>query len=486
MPSDVSRALADSRRGMVVAPAGCGKTYLLAESVACSSGRQLVLTHTHAGVRAIRGHLERQRVPSVKYRVITIDGFALRYASAFPTLSQWAVSMPTGDDWKTLRESTHRLLCTSAIRRVLSVTYSGVYVDEYQDCSIAQHRLILTLAEIMPVRVVGDPLQAIFALLDREEYCRWQDVEATFTLVGELNTPHRWNAHNTALGTWLKDVRRLLVEGADIDLRNTPAIWKQSTQQKDQARLNACFGVKAEKEHSLVAMRKWRPECHRLARNLKGRFRAIETVECDELLEWSQRIEVAKGVPRIVSLLEFADLCMSGLPAAVKQLGDRLAEGKPPKPQRSDYKIVLKALENVRDNGDLQLVLDAMAALTAIEHRLVMARHELWREMKRSLREHRANPSSSLRQTAWNLRNRLRHVGSKIDRASLATPLLVKGLEFDHALILDADDHAEAESLYVAMTRGSRSLTIVSDNPVLRRSKPHYMRNCDESKSLES
>jgi DNA helicase-2/ATP-dependent DNA helicase PcrA len=140
----------------------------------------------------------------------------------------------------------------------------------------------------------------------------------------------------------------------------------------------------------------------------------------------------------------------------------------------------------MRDECDVQFVLDAMAALTAMEHRLVMARHELWREMKRTLKEHRANPTSSLRQTAWNLRNRLRHVGSKVDKASLATPLLVKGLEFDHALILDADDHAEAESLYVAMTRGSRSLTIVSDNPVLRRPKPRYLLNVEDSSSVES
>jgi len=189
MPSDEARAFADSRRGIVIAPAGCGKTFLLAEAVGCSTGRQLVLTHTHAGVRAIRGHLERQGVPSALYRVATIDGFSLRYASAFPTLSKWATPIPTGNDWKTLRGCAQVLLGTSAIRRVLAVTYSGVFVDEYQDCSVAQHQLILALGEFMPVRVVGDPLQAIFALLDREEFRHWREIERTFTLVAELTTP---------------------------------------------------------------------------------------------------------------------------------------------------------------------------------------------------------------------------------------------------------------------------------------------------------
>ena len=40
--------------GYVVAPAGFGKTYLIAESTALSTGRQLILTHTYAGVDALR------------------------------------------------------------------------------------------------------------------------------------------------------------------------------------------------------------------------------------------------------------------------------------------------------------------------------------------------------------------------------------------------------------------------------------------------
>ena len=187
MPSDESRALANSQRGIVIGPAGHGKTYLLAEAVSCSVGRQLVLTHTHGGVRAIRGHLERQGVPSAKYLVVTIDGFALRYACAFPTLSRWNVECPTNDDWKSLREATHLVFRTKAIRRVLSLTYAGAFVDEYQDCSIAQHRLILDLNEIMPVRIVGDPMQAIFALLDRGEYCEWPEIVSHFTSVAELS-----------------------------------------------------------------------------------------------------------------------------------------------------------------------------------------------------------------------------------------------------------------------------------------------------------
>jgi hypothetical protein len=36
-------------------------------------------------------------------------------------------------------------------------------VDEYQDCSLDQHELICLLSEILPCRILGDPLQGIFS-----------------------------------------------------------------------------------------------------------------------------------------------------------------------------------------------------------------------------------------------------------------------------------------------------------------------------------
>jgi len=465
--------------GMIVAPAGCGKTHLLAESVACSIGRQLVLTHTHAGVRAIRKHLERQKVPASQYRVTTIDGFSLRYASSFPARSGWTISVPTGDDWELLRVATLRLFSLSSVRRVLAATYSGVFVDEYQDCSMAQHRLILALAEILPVRIVGDPLQAIFALLDPDAYCDWADVQAMFTTVAELNTPHRWMGRNELLGEWLIEARQKLIAGAELDLRKTPVIWKPATQPKEQTRLKACASVKNSGEQSIVALRQWRPQCHKLARSLNGRYRTMETVECDELLQWSHSIDVSNDIHRVNQVLKFSELCLSGLPTAVKRFGGQLEQGKSPKVRRDDFRKVLSALESILESDSLTCIENAMQAIASLNERPVVARHELWCEMKRTLREHRLNPSSSLQETAFKIRDRLRHVGSSGHKASLATTLLVKGLEYDHAIVLEADDHLEAETLYVALTRGSRTLTVVSDNPVLLRKKPRYLNSLD-------
>jgi DNA helicase-2/ATP-dependent DNA helicase PcrA len=57
--------------------------------------------------------------------------------------------------------------------------------------------------------------------------------------------------------------------------------------------------------------------------------------------------------------------------------------------------------------------------------------------------------------------------------------LLIKGLEFDHAVILDADALDErtrpgngAKNLYVAMTRPSRSLSVLSAHSRIRLAAP--------------
>lgn len=43
----------------------------------------------------------------------------------------------------------------------------------------------------------------------------------------------------------------------------------------------------------------------------------------------------------------------------------------------------------------------------------------------------------------------------------MSRTVLIKGLEFDHAVVLDADRH-NVVNLYVALTRASSTLTVLS------------------------
>ena len=63
-------------------------------------------------------------------------------------------------------------------------------------------------------------------------------------------------------------------------------------------------------------------------------------------------------------------------------------------------------------------------------------------------------------------RERTRRLGKRLPKALISRTLLIKGMEFDHAVVLDADGLNRKE-FYVAATRASRSLTILSSRPVL-------------------
>ena len=42
-------------------------------------------------------------------------------------------------------------------------SYQGLFVDEYQDCTVEQHNMIMRLADLMPTHILGDELQGIFS-----------------------------------------------------------------------------------------------------------------------------------------------------------------------------------------------------------------------------------------------------------------------------------------------------------------------------------
>ena len=213
-------------RGLVTAPAGCGKTELIALAIARHKGPKpvLVLTHTNAGVAALRGRLNRTGIPSKNYRLATLDGWAMRLISTFPMRSGHSQELlelsDPKSDYPEIRRRASKLLLSGSIADVLAASYDRVMVDEYQDCSTFQHAIVVHTAEVLPTVVLGDSLQAIFnfgtdALADWDtEVCK------EFPEVGTLSTPWRWiNAKTEELGQWLLEVRKTLIKRQPVNLK---------------------------------------------------------------------------------------------------------------------------------------------------------------------------------------------------------------------------------------------------------------------------
>lgn len=226
------------------------ETQLIAESLTrCVDAKpSLILTHTNAGVVALRERLDRAGVPSKAYRLLTIDGFAMRLVSMFPKRAECDPALLTlahpATDYPNIRVAAAKLLKAGHVNDIISASYARLIIDEYQDCSIRQHAIAWYAAKILSTCVLGDPMQAIFGFNKTDDLAKWDDHVCTyFPVVSELATPWRWiNAGAEALGEWLLEVRRKLLSGEPIDLRQRPAAvtWiKLDGKEDHKRRLNA-------------------------------------------------------------------------------------------------------------------------------------------------------------------------------------------------------------------------------------------------------
>ena len=205
---------------MLIAPAGHGKTHAIAECLLHTSGRQLILTHTHAGIASIKEKIKKANIPHNKFHIETITGYAQKYVNAFYVGND----LPDVDDGKYypfLIIKATALFKRPIIQKTIAASYEGLFVDEYQDCTSEQHELVTILGAILPTHILGDPLQAIFGfkgvsmvnLTDEEQMKDFQEHKQ------RLEEPWRWKGKNESLGKELQLIRSDIEAGQKIDFK---------------------------------------------------------------------------------------------------------------------------------------------------------------------------------------------------------------------------------------------------------------------------
>ena len=461
---DNAEVLAAGRRIAMVAPAGCGKTYMIVDAIKrFGSGRELVLTHTHAGVDAIRNQLHQRGVPSARFQVDTIAGWALRLATSYPATSGVHIARPENELWGEIYSAITALVGLGPISEIIRASYSGVYVDEYQDCTLAQHELVAALAEVLPCRVLGDPLQGIF---DFEPIVSWDDHVGTFfnPICGE-HEPWRWADSNPDLGGWLMEARDHLEDGRRLEI-NGPVRWVDASdeRQRQATYQRVCSAAERDLPGSIIVIRNQPNQLPSLARRLGGRFQCVEIVDCGELRAFAKMMDVAEGHERAVAVIDYAKKFATKVGTETKSIHTGLSEGRTPKVRKN--KDQLGALLAVTESPRLDLVEDALKSLVGLPG-VKIYRRDLYFSAVRAIREVVAGEVETMEAAADLVQDRRRYVGRAMARAAIGTTLRVKGLEFDHAIVLDADEYS-VKNLYVALTRGARSLTVVSNKPYLQ------------------
>jgi DNA helicase-2/ATP-dependent DNA helicase PcrA len=467
---DIAQLVASLKCGSVVAAAGCGKTEQIARAAQIADGHRLILTHTHAGVDALRSRLKTHKVPSEKFRIDTIAGWCLRYAASFPWRSSLTCASPrSNEEWNAVYEAAARLIRSGAVNGVLASSYSGVFVDEYQDCSGLQHQVIKAIAGYLPVCVFGDPLQAIFDFNGQKPVDWDSDVFPIFGKAGELTTPWRWtNAGNAELANWLAGVRLTLEQGGNIDLTSRPGCVKWESLSRDPTIRHATIvrtclnvmGMAIDAPLIVIADPANINARTSLAQKLAtAGFSNIEPLGSKYLYEYAKKIEDAKGFPRLEKALDFICDCMVGAEKAdfLKAVKSHASGKKCGTAKFGDLiKVGIAVAEGTAENAVLELLQGFNGKKTTR-----LFRRELFFSMCSALRIKSTRQHDKLTDVIWDVQNRIRHSGRSIGKRSIGSTLLVKGLEFDHAVIIHANNMSRKD-WYVALTRATTSVTILS------------------------
>ncbi|UIK19368.1 UvrD-helicase domain-containing protein [Rhizobium leguminosarum] len=474
---DVEIDLLEIRCGSVTAPAGCGKTQLIADSLTRQTGRKpiLILTHTNAGVAALRTRLTGASIPTSSYSLATLDGWALKALKAFPGRSgidpaHLALSNPRAD-YPAIKRAAAALSGGRHIDDIVDASYSRIIVDEYQDCGPEQHQMVCHLAAVLPTVVLGDPMQEIFSW--QGPHPDWQDdVCSTFLPAGELVKPWRWiRAGAEGLGEWLLEARRTLMAGDQVDLRDAPpeVEWIELDGTDDEAKQRrACLArsPRVGGEVLIMAAGVQTDLQRRIARQTPGAV-TVENVDLTDVISFARSIELDQPGD-LARALEFAtevttNVDRSALVQRVAILG-RSSERK------DATGVEIAAMDYNRTGSADHLV----ALLLALEGNpgARTFRPDILRTCVSALRSCAPGNPAAFLDAALRIREQSRMMGRRIPSRAVGSPLLLKGLEADVAVILNAaefDRHPirNMKNTYVAITRGSRKLLVCSQSPLI-------------------
>ncbi|NKS52461.1 AAA family ATPase [Rhodococcus hoagii] len=450
----------------VTLPAGAGKTELIAASVAtiaANGGTSLVLTHTHAGVDALRKRMKKFGIGHEQVVVRTIDSWSYNLIAHFPTLAQLAV--PSAPEWSNAGDYHHaaaRAVGSMAVRRMLEVSYSNLFIDEYQDCLTGQHELAIALSKVLPTTVLGDPLQSLFNF-GKHQPVDWDaDVLPNFPTVAVAYRPRRWDPHHAPLGAWLVNIRDNLMNGEPIDLTSAPVAWVQ--RRDGQTFVGQCYDA-LKLDGTIVVLGQFRHDCVYAAGKLGGLYSVMEAIDEKVTVALAKIIDAQDGAKVAQAIVKFAIDCSSGIPKHIStEKRRRLGDGKSFTTRSDELKLAYEAVLRVRSTPTMSAVRTALDLLGKLPGVTIHCR-EAWNEITRSL-SIAVTDDYTVTEALQRIRNQTRVAGRRPSKHVVSRPLLVKGLEYDHVIILNPTAYS-AQELYVALTRGSKSVTIVSDRVVL-------------------
>jgi len=482
-------------KSLLIAPAGYGKTHTISECLKVCNGHQLILTHTHAGIASIKDKLKSSNISSDKYTVETISGFAQRYSLSF-----YVGEIPEQSDknyHNFMISKFIELIGRKLIQNILLISYSGVFIDEYQDCSPEQHEMSMKLSELFSTRIFGDPLQGIFefsgANIDFENDLKH------FTKFTDLDIPHRWNQNDSAnLGVEISKIRESLSKNENIDLSKIKCDNFHFFKCPQKDKFNPSSDYFKYLQHAVKNPQK-KPELESLLilyptyetwqgghKVPQGTIHQREKVR--KLIDPGYQVTLLEAIDdkQFYSLAKDCDklmLAIKGARKPVKKLSDTILLKLFSKTSLEKWISGNRTVnKRNKDESELSKQLSSLvceyvqtpqseslsSVINFIKYSLKIKpkRLGLFNTLLNCLKVSKES-DVTVEEAMKNSRNVLRRVGRKITGKSIGTTLLTKGLEFDTVFIMDAHLYQCPKHFYVAVSRCCKKLIIVSEKEII-------------------
>lgn len=219
--------------------------------------------------------------------------------------------------------------------------------------------------------------------------------------------------------------------------------------------MGALFEGLQEKQGSVAAIHCSKQLCYSIARAANGGYQAIEELSASRLsqfvAEWDASTE---ATDRFRAAKKLIGECFH----AQAPESERTASDGPDMVADAERALV----ENAREECLVTLINASRAS-----GQWKLYRAELIRDVERACNNVVSGRSQTMSEAAVAVRRRTSMTGRRLPQRTVSTPLLLKGLEFDHVVIPDAEhfarqNRAQAKLFYVAISRATQSLRITS------------------------
>lgn len=474
---------------LMIAPAGHGKTHAIAQCIKqCQQeGRILILTHTHAGIASIKAKMLKLDVPTKKYHVETICGFVQRYVLGLGQSNELPL-VENKDYFSKILEQGVALFSLPSVLNIIKISYEGLYVDEYQDCTIEQHKIITEIAKYLPTHLFGDPLQGIFdfnsklvdfnsKLVDFEK-----DLEG-WTRFECLDIPRRWESTNPKLGEAIKEIRGHLLTGSPFRIpHNITEIKVVNINGKAEQESLRILGkiIKEEQSSSVLVIEPSYFERGRLKGGIYDRVKLLPRFDYGhqlyllEALDDKKYYTIATACDKIIYRLNnprtrtstftiIREWLINDCNFAETVVNDWISDDRV-KEKRGENSSKAQQLSAIFEELSVHKNVSSLYKLTYYFIDIIKVRihrPDIIKALCHCMRESMEN-NRSVEESMRTFRNVIRCNGQHIKGRCYGSTLLTKGLEFDVVIIRNAHLFQDAKNFYVAISRACRKLIVLT------------------------